>query len=396
MKKKMYLILTMLLNIGFILPAPAQGIEFNNGNWEAVKAAARAQNKVIYIDFYTDWCAPCKFMAQTIFPLKNVGDFYNKNFICVQINAEKGEGIELKKKFAVGSYPTMIYTNDKEEIVYRTSGSTSAGEFIDQAKLALKAPSGDLSELKAKYLANKLSKEELYKYYLRVKAQGQTKETKEVFDKYFAIAANVSTEMFQTIITSGSSSRSETFAYLERHREEFAKLVGREKVDNYIKKTLIYEVQYDKYKSDIEYLAAKDNLKTKINLSDQELLNMDANHYLEANDKAQYMSASSKLVETYLYPNDDHQAMSNMIGGSFRFKLNNDDLLIVKSWAERALAIKDNSLNNASLALVYKSLKDKEQALKYINKSLEDCKRDNETYGSRIEMFKKEIENAEY
>ncbi len=396
MKKKMFLI-TVLFSMGFILAGSAQGIEFNNGNWEAVKAAARAQNKVIWVDFYTDWCAPCKFMAQTIFPLKDVGDFYNKNFICVEINAEKGEGIALRKKYAVGGYPTMIYTNAKEEIVYRTTGSTSAGEFIDQGRLALKAPSGDLSDLKAKYQANQLSNEELYHYYLRIKAQqGQTKEANEVFDKYFALAANVSSDMFQTIITSGGSSRSAAFAYLEKHREEFSKLVGKEKVDNYIKGTLIYEVQYDKYKSDIEYQAAKNNLKTKFNLSEQELLKMDGNHYVEANDKVQYMLASSKLAENYLYPAGNDHALSNIIGGTFRFKLDNEELLIVKSWAEHALAIKDNALNNASLAIVYKNLKNKEQALKYINKSLEDCKRDNETYGSRIEMFKKEIEDAAY
>ncbi|HKC34406.1 MAG TPA: thioredoxin fold domain-containing protein, partial [Chitinophagaceae bacterium] len=360
-------------------------------------AAAKAQNKVIWVDFYTDWCAPCKFMAQTIFPLKDVGDFYNKNFICVEINAEKGEGIALKEKYAIAGYPTMIYTNANEEIVYRTTGSTSAGEFIDQGRLALKAPSGDLSDLKAKYQANQLSNEELYNYYLRLKAQqGLTKETNEVFDKYFASAANVSNEMFQIFLTSVSSSRSAAFAYLEKHREEFSKLVGREKVDDYIKKILVHDVQYDKYKSDNEYQAAKDNLKTKINLSDQELLKMDGSHYYEAKDEARYMIVSSKLAKKYLYPAEDHFSLSNMIGGSLRFKLNNENLLIVKSWAEHALAFKDNALNNASLAIVYKNLKDKEQALKYINKALEDCKRDNETYGSRIEMFKKEIESADY
>ena len=56
--------------------------------------------------------------------------------------------------------------------------------------------------------------------------------------------------------------------------------------------------------------------------------------------------------------------------------------------------IKDNALNNATLAIVYKKLKKKEMALSFIDKALSDCKRDNETYGERIELFKKEIENA--
>lgn len=384
----------MLFGMSFTLPVLAQGIEFNSGNWEAVKADAKAQHKVIFIDFYTDWCAPCKFMAQTIFPLKNVGDFYNKNFICVQINAEKGEGIALRQKYGISAYPTMIFTNDREEIVYRAIGSTSAGEFIDQGKLALTAPSADFAELKTKYLKNELTKEELYKYYLRVKAQSKPKETKEVFDKYFAIAANVSVEMFQVITTNVGSPDSKAFIYLEEHREDFSKLAGKDKVDSYIKNTLTKNVEYNSYKTNDEYFAAKNKLKTQIDLSEKEELIIDANYYCMAKDKERYMAAASKLADKYLQNNDFE--LSNQIGGSMRFELNKDELLVVKSWAERALAIKDNALNNASLAMVYKSLKNKEQALKYINKSLADCERDNETYTSRVEMFKKEIEGAVY
>jgi len=392
MKKNIAL---LIVAIAFLSASvKADGIEFNKGNWEAVKAASKAQHKVIFIDFYTDWCAPCKFMAQTIFPLKNVGDFYNKNFICVQINAEKGEGIALRQKYGISAYPTMIFTNDKEEIVYRAIGSTSAGEFIDQGKLALTAPSADFEELKTKYLKNELTKEELYKYYLRVKAQSKPKETKEVFDKYFATAANVSVEMFQVITTNVDSPDSKAFIYLEEHREDFSKLAGKDKVDSYIRRTLIKSVEYNSYKTNEEYVAAKNKLKTQIDLSEKEELSIDINYYSEAKDKDRFMAAASKLADKYLQNNDFE--LSNQIGGSMRFTLGKDELLVVKSWAERALAIKDNALNNATLAMVYKSLKDKEQALKYINKSLADCERDNEPYTSRVEMFKKEIENAAY
>ena len=63
-------------------------------------------------------------------------------------------------------------------------------------------------------------------------------------------------------------------------------------------------------------------------------------------------------------------------------------------WAKRALAIKDNALNNATLALMYNKLHNRELALKYINISLADCKRDGDTYGDRILLFKKTIEEG--
>jgi len=374
----------------------ADGIEFNHGSWEQVKEEAKSEHKLIFIDFYTSWCAPCKFMAQTIFPLKEVGDFYNKNFVCVQIDAEKGEGIALAHKYGVNAYPTMMFTNEKEEVIHRALGSSTADEFIGQGKIALTASPDELADLKDKYLKNEMTKDELYKYFLRVKAAGNDKETSEVFDKYFALDANVSADMFNTISANVYSPDSKAFIYLEQHRDEFANLAGKEKVDNFIRKTYIEDVEYNKFKSDEEYQAAMAKLKTKVNLTEKEELNIDANYYCTTKDKDRYMAAASKLATDYYYLTKDDFQLSNLIGGASRFDLTKDEWLTVKAWAEHALAIKDNALNNASLAIVYKSMKDKEQALKYINKSLEDCQRDKETYASRIEMFKKEIEDATY
>lgn len=52
----------------------------------------------MFVDFYTDWCGPCKVMARDVFPQKQVGDFFNAKFVCLKLNAEK-EGRELAKLF---------------------------------------------------------------------------------------------------------------------------------------------------------------------------------------------------------------------------------------------------------------------------------------------------------
>ena len=43
-------------------------------------AKARQENKLVFVDGYTVWCGPCAYMMKNVFPLKEVGDFYNKNF----------------------------------------------------------------------------------------------------------------------------------------------------------------------------------------------------------------------------------------------------------------------------------------------------------------------------
>ena len=58
-------------------------------------AKAKAENKLVFMDCYTSWCGPCKYMTETIFPQEKAGEFFNPKFVCVKFDMEKGEGKEL-------------------------------------------------------------------------------------------------------------------------------------------------------------------------------------------------------------------------------------------------------------------------------------------------------------
>lgn len=73
----------------------------------------KKEKKPIFIDFYTQWCGPCLNMAENIFTLGSVGNFYNDHFVCLKIDAETGEGVELAKKYEVASFPTFVFVNPK-------------------------------------------------------------------------------------------------------------------------------------------------------------------------------------------------------------------------------------------------------------------------------------------
>ena len=60
-------------------------MHFETGDWASVQTKAKENGKLIFIDFYTTWCGPCKQMSKNIFPLKEVGDFYNKHFVNYKI-----------------------------------------------------------------------------------------------------------------------------------------------------------------------------------------------------------------------------------------------------------------------------------------------------------------------
>ena len=81
----------------------SQGINFvkEDMKWQDVLAKAKAENKIVFVDAYTSWCGPCKWMSKNIFPLKEVGEVFNSSFISAKIDMENGEGLEIAKKYVV-------------------------------------------------------------------------------------------------------------------------------------------------------------------------------------------------------------------------------------------------------------------------------------------------------
>jgi lipoate-protein ligase A len=107
------------------------------------------------------------------------------------------------------------------------------------------------------------------------------------------------------------------------------------------------------------------------------------------NDEKNYMKAATTLFDRY-YKNDD-EAISLLLGSAQRIVKDKAFVQTTRQWALHALSLKDNSLNNLSLALVYAKEKNREMAVKYVDASLAVSKRDNDGYAGRIEMFKKDI-----
>lgn len=112
----------------------AQGIHFCDTYEEARKLATQ-QGKLLFVDFYTVWCGPCKLLAKNVFTREDVGAYFNRHFVCCKLDAEK-EGKELAKKYKVSSYPTLIFLDSQGEAVHKT-GNHSAEGLIAEAGKAL-------------------------------------------------------------------------------------------------------------------------------------------------------------------------------------------------------------------------------------------------------------------
>jgi thioredoxin-related protein len=85
-----------------LLPGLGQAqIVFFEGTWQEVLQEAQKQKKGIFVDVYTTWCAPCKWLDKEVFSQASVGDFFKQHFISYKIDAEKGQGPALCKQWYV-------------------------------------------------------------------------------------------------------------------------------------------------------------------------------------------------------------------------------------------------------------------------------------------------------
>lgn len=128
----------------------SQGIAFEHGTYAEALAKAKKENKMVFMDCYTTWCGPCKMLAKNIFPQKEVGDFFNKHYVSVKMDMEKGEGIELMKKYEVKAFPTLLFLDDNGVVLHKMVGGSDAAGLIGEAKAALD-PNQRIGALDARY-----------------------------------------------------------------------------------------------------------------------------------------------------------------------------------------------------------------------------------------------------
>ena len=117
-----------------------RSIRFEEIGLKDAMAKAKKENRLIFIDAYTDYCQPCMLMVKNVFSLNAVADFYNQNFINLKMHFGKEK--ELAEKYGTSGYPAFLFINGDGKLVYMESGYTEGDEFIGYGKTALEKAKG--------------------------------------------------------------------------------------------------------------------------------------------------------------------------------------------------------------------------------------------------------------
>jgi Thiol:disulfide interchange protein len=147
-------LLLTIIAIIFAIPSFAQnGVKWESGTFQEALNKVKSKKKgpkLVFMDCYTTWCGPCKYMAEKIFPTKEAGDYFNKHFVNFKQDMEKGEGIELAQKYEIASYPTFLILDGDGNEIGRIVGGGDLDKFIKRVENA-KDPSKSIHALLKKY-----------------------------------------------------------------------------------------------------------------------------------------------------------------------------------------------------------------------------------------------------
>lgn len=97
-------------------------VEFIEGSWQEARAMAAEQDKYIMVDAYTDWCYWCKVQDKETFAREDVGEMVNAHFVPVKIHAEQGVGVDLRMKYRIQGFPTLLFFDSEGRLVGRMVG----------------------------------------------------------------------------------------------------------------------------------------------------------------------------------------------------------------------------------------------------------------------------------
>lgn len=328
------LFFTLLLVANFI--SVKGQTDFRQLTYEEALSVAKKENKKVFIDFYTVWCGPCNVMTQNVFPQKKVGDFLNKHFVCIKLNAEK-EGFNLAKQFMVTGFPTFIGVDRDGKELFRKIGSADADEFITIIKSKID-PEKSFDRLKMRYDAGERNAELVSTYAGLVMDKNKVKkwgtvpssEAHDIVYSYFKDLKKNDRLAAENLFIYEKYTRTfteEISQYMLEHRKDFDPSI-KEAIEKQIKKIcnqqivnlLAGTIPYD----EIEYQAVKKEIQTwKIHKKEYTA----AFNLIECRTKGDLLTYLELFEKTYydLMPN-----MRNSLIANFSRSVNTKDKAILK------------------------------------------------------------------
>ena len=133
------IVLTMLLLIVGTGTARAQTIQWFN-NIDAASELAQTDNRPMMIEFWADWCAPCRVMDAEVWPDPGVIAAVGEKLVAVRISFDMQT--DVVRRYGVQALPHMLFTNSYGTELLHHRGFLE----VEELTAVIAALPGDVSE----------------------------------------------------------------------------------------------------------------------------------------------------------------------------------------------------------------------------------------------------------
>jgi len=385
--KKVF-ILFLLFQTELLFAQTEEGINFYKGTFNEALAKAKKENRFLFIDCYTSWCGPCKWMAKSVFTNDTVYNFFNSHFINYKLDMEKGEGIEVAKKYGIRNYPTFLWLESDGKQHHRVVGAKNPAQFLEVASYAI-SPTGNLRYLGEQYKAGNKSAENLLTYSKRLlDAYDMSYQT--VIDEYFKTqeGENLTNETnWNLILEFTPNINSFVFNFISGGPVPFYNKYGKDSVINVLDRMALESIPFAAQNNDslmlqraVSYLNKSTNQQIKKQAADAELY-----YYKRVRNYDKYTFYAGIYVPKYFW--NDAEALNDVCWTYFVRINDQEKLEDAERWISQSVSLDDSYYNTDTYANILNKLGRKEEAIKMALHSIALAKESKEDFSSTQQLL---------
>lgn len=368
----------------FAVSLSAQGISFEKKSFKETLAKAKQENKLVFIDAMASWCGPCKMMERNIFPVAKVGDFYNKNFLNLTLDMEKGEGREVAQRYGIRAYPTFLFLNGDGELVLQNSGYLQEADFLKIGEEAA-AAKGSFAEMKKKFLAGDRSPEVLMGV-ARAFANSEFDLAKQAGTAYFAQKSSdgiLTQDEANLLMFFVKNSTDEAYRNFQKFRPQVEKFYDPQMIAGFDRQLKVQDIWNAAQAKDSKTVDEKMFLeKAQPVMGEQEAKRFLALKNLSRFQEQQdWKNFENSALEAYAGEVPDAAGKLAAAEIIAQHSSNPKALAAAALWTEQSLMNGENLSSTWLMARLYSKLGKKNEALMFAGSALQQAKKANQPVG---------------